>query len=481
MSDFFDDNPFNDANKDDPFASSNTPGSDNPFADSGGLGGDDDLGLPSFGDASADLPENLVTPPRPKPTRNRGFVLGIALLAIVMVIGLGVILFAAVQNSTVQTAYLATSSAIALTNDDVLTQIAATTTAKSWTLTPSHTPIPTDTATFTLTNTPVPTNTTVPTNTVTPSITNTFPPDVTPPTATQTPVPITIVAPNQDSLLTESAALQAAQQAFSAQETANAHASGDTKATRTAKQTQAAQFGAAQTAISIQLTEYAQPSGGSNPATTPTPNQSPTICDLSPTPTPGAESSGTPINCVTPTPTPSAVITASGARFGNGPVAVAYIHDPHSQAQTQPQLQDTAEPTAPVNTPSQIQGAASATISTTLIAATATTQYLNNQNQTLIAAQSALGMQLTLNAMTATPDETENAQLDQGLTAIAVQLNANASAEGTLVAIVQKLPTSGLYEDLAGGKANPASLALVGVAAIGLVGVILAARRLRVK
>jgi hypothetical protein len=67
MSDFFDDNPFNDANKDDPFASSNPPGSDNPFADSSGpegLGGNDDLGIPSFGDTSADLPEILVTPPR---------------------------------------------------------------------------------------------------------------------------------------------------------------------------------------------------------------------------------------------------------------------------------------------------------------------------------------------------------------------------------------------------------------------------------
>ncbi|MHB8625718.1 MAG: hypothetical protein ACYDBJ_11260 [Aggregatilineales bacterium] len=483
MSDFFDDNPFNDANKDDPFASGNAPGSDNPFADSSGLGdlgGDDDLGIPSFGDTSADMPENLVTPPRPTPSRNRGFVIGLALLAVVMVVGLGVILFAAIQNNAVQIAYLATSSKIAQQNNDVLTALAATTTAKSWTLTPSHTPIPTDTPTPTLTNTPIPTNTTVPSNTPIPTITNTFPPDVTPPTATATPVPITIVAPNQDALNTQSAALKAAVTAFSAQETANAHAGGDTKPTKAAKQTQAAEFGAAQTGIAVQLTAYAQSAGGgngSNQTTTPTPNQVATICDLSPTPTPGSGPSVTPTNCITPTPTPSATILASGARFGSGQLAVLYINNPQSQAQ----VQDTAEPTAPVNTPSQIQGAAPATLSGTLIAATATTQYLNNQNQTLIAAQSALGMQLTLNAMTATPQETENAQLDLGLTAIAVQLNANAAAEGTLVAIVQKLPTSGLYEDLAGGKASPGSLALVGVAAIGLVGVIVAARRLRVK
>src|SRR5215469_5778713 len=97
MTDFFDDNPFNDANKDDPFASSNAPGNDNPFADSGGLG-DEALGLPPFGDTSADLPENLVAPTRRAAGRNRGFVLVLALLAIVMVVGLGAILFVALLN-----------------------------------------------------------------------------------------------------------------------------------------------------------------------------------------------------------------------------------------------------------------------------------------------------------------------------------------------------------------------------------------------
>src|SRR5579864_170322 len=92
MTDFFDDNPFDDANKDDPFVSGSASG--------GGLGslGDEGLGLPSFGETSADMPDNLVKSPRPAPSRNRSFVAVLALLAVVMVLGLGAILFAAIQN-----------------------------------------------------------------------------------------------------------------------------------------------------------------------------------------------------------------------------------------------------------------------------------------------------------------------------------------------------------------------------------------------
>lgn len=302
-----------------------------------------------------------------------------------------------------------------------------------------------------------------------------------------TPLPVTpatFVPPNQDAQNTQSAALQAAVTAFSVQETANAHSSSDTRPTLAAKQTQASEFNAAQTAISGQLTEYAQvatsaASGGNGQAVTPTATPSLTVCDLSPTATPEAGTTAIPLNCISPTPTLAE--TAAGLRLGIGSVPVIYIEKSQRQPNGQPQLQDTAEPTAPVNTPSQIQGASPTALSGTLVAATATSQYLRNQEQTLVAAQSALSQQLTLNAMTATPQETENAQFALGLTAIAVQLNADAALEGTLVAIVQKVPTTGLYEDLASGKANPGSLTLVGVAAIGLVGVIVVARRLRVK
>ncbi len=63
---------------------------------------------------------------------------------------------------------------------------------------------------------------------------------------------------------------------------------------------------------------------------------------------------------------------------------------------------------------------------------------------------------------------------------MAGQLSANADARSTLDAATQ-IAKTGLYEDLAAGRAAPGSLALLGLVAIGLVGLIVAARRLRVK
>jgi hypothetical protein len=82
---------------------------------------------------------------------------------------------------------------------------------------------------------------------------------------------------------------------------------------------------------------------------------------------------------------------------------------------------------------------------------------------------------------------------DQTLTAIAL-----TSAAGTRIALgvsatspfetakptitgTKKLAGTGFFDDVATGKANPSSLAVVGFAALGLVGVIVVARRLRVK
>ena len=85
------------------------------------------------------------------------------ILVIVFLLGLAGLAWLVVQNAQNTTNYNNTVAAIKQTNDQVQTAIAATQTAKSWTFTPSPTPIPTDTPTFT------PTETFTPSPSITPS------------------------------------------------------------------------------------------------------------------------------------------------------------------------------------------------------------------------------------------------------------------------------------------------------------------------
>jgi len=69
-----------------------------------------------------------------------------------------------------------------------------------------------------------------------------------------------------------------------------------------------------------------------------------------------------------------------------------------------------------------------------------------------------------------------------GPTATGQQVNVNITVGAkTATAIATSLAHTGFFDDIAGGKASPSSLAVVGLAAFGLVGLIFVARRFRVR
>jgi hypothetical protein len=483
MTDFsFDDDPFKDDDGSDPFAR----GSDPFGSGDSSLGGHDDLSMGEddltgspFLDPNADLPADLVMPPPPNSPRNRPFIIGLVILAVVLVIGLALIVIAAIAGGSSSGPFHATETAIAIHNSGVLTQVAGTATAKSYSPTPSLTWTPSVTPTLTPSNTPTVTlsPTLTPSNTPVPGITAsvTLTPSLTA-TVSNTPAPIT--PPDNNAVNTQAAALQAAQQIISAQETLNAHAPGDKPATQQYKKTQAAEFDAAQTAIAARLTANAQ--NAQNAQVAP---------PVTVTATPGTAGDTSSSVTLTPSPTnaaPAGIVTggdqATSATSivtidpGNAtatPVGSSRLIDPNRAMvrYMRPVLADG---------PTAIPLVATPTGSNQQLAGTATAQFINDDTQQVIAVQTALLAQLTMNAMVTpvtTAVQTENAQLQLGLTAVSIQLTANAQALAGLA--TPSMPATGLYEDLAGGKVNPASLMLIGALAIGLVGVIVAARRLR--
>ena len=506
MTDFsFDDDPFKDDGGSDPFASGADPfaSGDLPLDGDDGLSmGEDDLAGSPFLDPNADLPADLVAPPPPNPLRNRSFVIGLVVLAGILVLGLGLILVAAIGSVGNNSAYHATETAIATHNIGILTQVAGTSTAKSYSPTPSNTWTPSVTPTYTPSSTPTETltPTLTPSNTPVPGVTASI--TLTPsPTATITNTPVPITPPDTNALNTQAAALQSAQQVISALETQNAHSVGDKPATQQYKKTQAAEFNSAQTAIAAQLTINAQAASSSSP-TLPAPAVSDTAS--SPTPTPPAPAVSDTGSGTTLTPSPT-IVAQAGSAVGitsttdttgivtispgtvtatpagssrlivpNGVAPVSYIH-----AAVYPIAQQ-AQSTPVLNAPTMTA------LAQQLISAagsTATAQFITDGNQQIIGVQTALVIQLTLNALVTpqtTAIQTENAQLQLGLTAVSIQLTANAQALSAPVA-TPAMPGTGIYEDLAGGKVNPASLMLILALAVGLVAVIVAARRLRTR
>lgn len=515
-----DDDLFRPSNSGSSSASSGSAGNPNDNNDFD-FGGFDNL-LPSA-QAAEDLPEDL--PPIGPQGPNRGFLIGVAILAMILVIALVAIVFAVLQSTANNANIEATRNAIINSNNLVQTSIAATATAKSWTATPSITPVPTDTPTFTPTNSPVPTNTFTPTasDTPVPGVT----PSVTPP-LTFTP------QNNSDAIGTlgaQSAQLQAAQTLFALQETLNARAVPGSVATRNARSTQNYEFSAGQTAIAGRLTVIAATinAAGGNGGNSAGRGDN---AASSATPTPGVV--GTDINGGSSgsivTPTPSTTVTAGtngaagaqataqqtiatqtpGAPTG-GSVSQAQMAARYAQFMAwnrtdsaassvlnvrQPRAaQDVSTPTplvldtvpAPSAAPAAVGASgAGATSAAGLANATATAVFLNTESAQLVSAQTALAGQLTLNALGALSGTqpsvvlTENGQVALAQTAIAMQLTSNAAALAAQIAQTP-MPGTGIYEDLAAGRVGPESLILFAMAAVGLVALIVAARRLRVK
>ena len=383
---------------------------------------------PLFPDADAGLPDNINAPLDAGQGRGRPFVIGLIVLVVLLVLGLGGILIAAIQQGTTGRELQQTADAALATNNAVYTEIAGTSTAKSWTLTPSITPTPTFTATLTPSLTPTP----MPTNTPTQDISGSLTP------ATFTPVPtISGASPEIIAtvgfLTTQNAQLVQASTAFAFQIAAN-EASGGSGAALIPKRTQNAQFRLAQTVAAAQLT------ANSNIINSLSVSSSSELGDST---TPAAQPELTPLPSLPPVPSPTATTAAAAGK---------YVQMPYKQVDV-----------------------------------TATAAILNTENAQLIQAQTAFAVQLTLNAIpagsteTVVPQLTQNAQIGEAQTAIAVQLTANARGIGGAVTVTPSMPRTGLYEDIAQGKATPGNLAFVGFAAIGLVGVIVAARRMRVK
>ncbi len=442
--DFEDPNAFGDPKKSNMFGDPNTSFDDPDFS-----------ALPD--PTSDDLPDELGPT---GPQFNRTFAIGLGLLVALLIVGLAVILFVAAQSGKDNSDRQGTVSAIEKTNNAVQTQIAATATAKSWTLTPSNTPLPTATSTYTASpsNTPITptiTPTVVPTTaepSATPKPGETSPPPT--PTASAT-LFVQAVGGNDaqvGAINTQNAQLQAGQTAFAVQLTLNAIRI-DPAQTERAQKTQNAQFGAAQTAISIQLTANAATltaiSSGSSSG----------VDGLS-----GA-SGGSPTPTAPPVATPTFDGTAVGANM-NAQNGKRVANVMNLRVANRPVAAQVAT-RIPTLDPLDI---------------TATIEVYITESAQLISAQTALAGQLTANAGivvgsgTPNPALTQNAQIRQGQTAIAVQLTANAALLNPTA-----LPRGGLYEDLTSGSVAPAGLALLGAAALGLVGLIVAARRMRVR
>ena len=525
----FDDenDPFGD--NDDLFRPSSSSSSSASSGSAGNLNDNSDFDFGSFDNllpsaqAAEDLPEDL--PPIGQQGPNRGFLIGVGLLAVILVLALVAIVFAVVQSTANNANIEATRNAIINSNNLVQTSIAATATAKSWTATPSITPVPTDTLTFTPTNSPVPTST------FTLTASSTSVPGVTP---SVTPAPSFTAQNNGDAVGTlgaQRAQLQAAQTLFALQETLNAVAPPGGAATRNARATQNYEFSAGQTAISGRLTVIAATinaaggngsSGGANvgsAASSATPTPSFVGTDINggssgsaATPTPnttvtaganGAAGAQATARQTIATQTPGA---ATGGSVSQAQRAAQYAqfmawNRTDSAANTvlnvrQPRAaQDVSTPTplvldtvpAPSAAPAVVGASgAGATSAAKLANATATAVFLNTESAQLISAQTALAGQLTLNAFDALNGTqpsvvlTENGQVALAQTAIAMQLTSNAAALAAQIAQTP-IPGTGIYEDLAAGRVGPESLILFAMTAVGLVALIVAARRLRVK
>jgi hypothetical protein len=428
-------------------------GSNDPFAFDDLSSFDD----PTFQDpgAEADMPAALDPTEDSSAERSRTFIIGLFTLIALLVVGLILILFAAAEIGRRNELYRQTVEAVRATNDFVNTAVAGTATAKSWTLTPSNTPLPTFTPTFTPSNTP--TNTLTPTLTPSPTLSGTPSPSATPtftetPTATVIPtqagIPGTIAAIN-----TLQGQLRDGATAVSAQETQNAVSRGS-RATETAESIQNSQFYQYQTftvnqltAIPLTLTAVSNAGnpGGSNSA--------------------GANATQPPPVAVTATPLPSPTLAGTPiARSIDG----RFMSNMNRGALPGPQPQQPA-----VKQPQQAQPTPNRT---------ATAALYMTQNAQLFAASTANSVQLTARAAQGTPDSlalTEIAQINAGGTAIAIQLTNNAAALMTKVGTPERITNAGLFDEVGGGA--PGTIGLFAVAAMGLLSVIVIARRLRVK
>ncbi len=468
MTDNFDDlrDPNEPGERSEPGGTGNTP---DPF-------GFDDLSSfdePTFRDpgVDADLPDELG--PAEPTTRSRTFILGLFGLIALLIVGLVLILFAAAQIGQDNENRRRTAEAIQATNNAVQTFVAGTATAKSWTLTPSNTPQPTFTPTFTpsvtLTPTLTPsvtlTPTAAPTLTFTPSATISGTPSITvvPPTATELPTLTRTAIPTQAgipgtvaALSTLSAQFQSGLNGIAAQQTQNARLptprSASAFSTGTARAIQNQQFQAYSTFAYDQLTSI--------PLTV-TALSIPTA-----TPTSGAGSAPAAQGTVSPTPTPVGDLGGTPMGRQSDPRYMSALDRPLAQA-----------------TPTISAANRTATSNADTISA------IQMQIEQLQAASTANSFQATVNAVLnpggtfSAPVQTQNARLEQGGTAIAVQLTLDAIRlqAFTQQPTVTRLPQSGLYEDLTSGGASPASLALFALAACGLVVLIVVARRLRVR
>jgi len=191
-------------------------------------------------------------------------------------------------------------------------------------------------------------------------------------------------------------------------------------------------------AIAIQATETAK-------AWTPTPSNTPTPTET-PTPTPSDTPSPTPSPTETPTRDPLELSLTPGT-----PVTLTPISD-----------QD--------------------------LTATALAMEAANQTATALALTGGPDL-LTLQAQQTETALADSFNLTQTAIANELTLTAGAGTPGVIVVTVtpggptatKRLADTGLFEDLAGSAGGPNSLAVVGFAALGLVSLIVVARRLRIK
>jgi hypothetical protein len=386
---------------------------------------------PVFNDpgADADLPEEMG--PVDSTERSRSFIIGLFVLIALLVIGLILILFAASQIGEFNEQRRQTVAAIEQTNSFVNTAVAATATAKSWTLTPTNTPLPTFTPTFTLTFTVTPSIT--PSLTPSPTISGTPSPTFTPtftvtpsitPLPTQEGIPGTVAAYG-----TLASQLEIGLRAAGGQVQENTR-NIDPRSTEVVQLTQNAQFNIYSTYAVGQLTAIPLTvTALSNP------QLQPTLPAIPPTPV------GTPLAARPPESRQIANVQRA-ARQGNP-------------------------------------------------AATGTAAAIQTEVVDLFGIQTAAAFQRTLDASNQqtpppAPLLTQSVQLNSASTAVALQLTANALLLGAPTLTPSPTPVgeigrAGIYEDLASGRVAPGNLMIFGVAALGFITLIIVARRLRVR
>jgi len=444
-----------------------------------------------------------------RPPRNTTFLIIAALLVLLFIGALVGIAALVIANNDAVVKAKQTADAIYATNTAVQIAINATETAKSWTKTPTPTNTPTDTPTPTATNTP--TNTITPSPTITPNFAATTQ------SAQQTQAAMS--AGEQTSVAQTQAAQNAVIQAGQAQISIarTALAPNQPQQTIAAFGANPAAPGAAEAAGQAYATLRAQADAAQTALAAP-PFQ--TALALVKTMTP---------------PPPPAVLTAfanaqlaltalAGGAIGGAPAQPAQPAQP-TQPAAQPEQPTPTPPAPPVTaTPqgttalgmgSSNQMGVRPAIGQLMLAQTAIAQ---NESPTPAAATPlpdigatqtvAAGISAAQTALfegtveppsptpgagqnTFTPDElTQTAvamqQTNTAATLTAIGPTATIFVEGTpgatrQVTGTQKVPDTGLFGPSADGKATPGDLAIVVVAALGLVGVIFAARRLRVK